>query len=227
MENVKKIYFFGDSIFYGQHVSPHKTYISKLSKYLGERGKAAGTEVVVQNSSISGNTTRMALERMQFEVLSHKPSTLVVQFGLNDCNYWESDRGVPRTLPGSFVSNLLEIIERARAGGVGDMYLLTNHPTALDGKILDESGLSYQQNNQIYNTLIRKAASIGPQVELVDIEKIFSNLISENELSLEDLLLPDGLHLSPAGHDVYYRETREILFAGVGGSLPGPTGVCI
>jgi len=83
-----RIFFFGDSICFGQGVSPHFTWVTRLSRALDER-LSSRADVLTQNPSVNGNTTRMALERMPYDVQSHAPDVLYIQFGLNDCNGWD------------------------------------------------------------------------------------------------------------------------------------------
>jgi lysophospholipase L1-like esterase len=80
--------FFGDSICHGPYLPPHLGG-SSGSRRLGDRA-------LVMNASVSGNTTREALEWMAYDVLAHSPNVLMVPFGMNDCNRWETDRGLPR-----------------------------------------------------------------------------------------------------------------------------------
>lgn len=98
------IYFFGDSISFGQGVSIDLGWVTKLSAKL--RIKFPQQDITAINSSINGNTTRMALERMPYDIQSHDVDILVIGFGMNDCNYWETDKGVPRVSPLAFEANL-------------------------------------------------------------------------------------------------------------------------
>src|SRR6267378_1663214 len=121
--------FFGDSICFGQGISIHKGWVPRISQKLETLGQSSGVEISVLNSSVNENTTRMALERMPYDIQSHPIDILFVQFGMNDCNYWLTDKGVPRVSPMAFEANLLEIIDRAQAIHVKKIFLSTNHPT--------------------------------------------------------------------------------------------------
>lgn len=148
-----KFFLFGDSICFGQLVSHHLTWISRLSSRVsGILGSEFG--VLIQNASINGNTTRQALERMSYDITSHQSDVLLVQFGMNDCNYWQTDFGAPRVSPRSFDSGLLEIIDRAIAAGVKHIFLATNHPST-KGEFPHLVGLSHAESNQKYNAIIR------------------------------------------------------------------------
>ena len=103
-----RVFFFGDSICYGQGISVHKGWIPKISSAFEDNK----LDVLVANSAVNGRTTRQALETMPFEIQNYKPEILIVQFGMNDCNYWLSDKGLPRVSKKSFKANLEEIITR-------------------------------------------------------------------------------------------------------------------
>ena len=193
-----RLVFFGDSICFGQHVSPHLTWVHGVSQRLCSEK----LNLHVSNSSISGNTTRMALERYQFDVLAHGLDAIYIQFGLNDCNYWETDKGHPRVSQQSFLANLKEIIDRARMCGCKKVYVATNHPTLKteNHAFFPES---YQKSNQRYNELIREVAN-SEQAELIDHELFWEEQLASGE-ELNKLLLKDGIHLSERGHELYLK----------------------
>lgn len=198
-----KVVFFGDSICFGQRTSPHLTWVTRLSREI-ER-IAQGDPVVLVNSSVNGNTTRMALERVGTDLQSEQPDLAYVQFGLNDANFWHSDSGHPRVSLRAYESNLLEIIERARLSGAMKVIIGTNHLTVPDGimeqKMSPRAPRSYRDNIVIYNEAVRRVAEAAGAV-LVDIEEAWI-AGPEKRGQAEDHLDPDGLHLSLLGHDFY------------------------
>ncbi len=204
-----RTFFFGDSICVGQHVSIHRGWVPRISARLSELGEERGREILVTNASANGRITRQALESMPYEVQSQGPDVVIVQFGMNDCNYWQSDGGLPRVSPKSFAANLEEIVERAYAFGAQRVLLNTNHPTALDRDILPHAGITYQESNARYNAVIRDvAAALGDRVVLNDIERTFEAHVGSSRDRLLELLrpAPDLLHLSEKGHDLYFLE---------------------
>lgn len=206
--------FFGDSICVGQHVSLHKGWVPRISARLSELGKGYGVEVIVGNASANGRTTRQALEHMPYEIQSQNVDLLIVQFGMNDCNYWETDRGLPRVSPDAFKANLKEILIRAFNFSIKKVFLNTNHPTALDKDVLPFTELVYQQSNEEYNQIIREvAASFDNRVVLNDIESAFREYTKGSRDRLLELLLPnpDLLHPSERGHDLYYNVARRSI----------------
>src|SRR5262249_48118231 len=149
--NQQRLIFFGDSICVGQGVSIHKGWVARLAAHISDIAEARGRDIVVINASINGNTTRQALERMPYDVQSHGVDYMIVQFGLNDCNYWESDRGIPRVSPKAFAANLDEIIARASIFGAIRIVVHTNHPTTRTENPFPHTTVTYEQSNRRYN----------------------------------------------------------------------------
>ena len=203
---LNKLYLFGDSICFGQLVNAPKTWAVKLSLELNKIENVKNS-FIVQNAGVNGNTTRQALLRIHYDVISHKPDFLIIQFGMNDCNYWADDICLPRVSPKSFVANLEEMIERGLSSGVKHIFLNTNHPSR-KGHISHDNSISYDKSNFLYNQLIRETGNqlleLGKPITLIDMESVFKSHISSNKnVSLESLLLEDGIHLSEQGHGVY------------------------
>lgn len=215
--NEIKVFLFGDSICVGQHVALHRGWVTRTSAQLSELGQRYHRPVIVANASANGRTTRQALEVMPYEIQSQQPDLLLVQFGMNDCNYWQSDRGLPRVSPKAFAANLEEIIARAFNVGVKKVLLNTNHPSGRD-QVLPLTNISYRQSNEQYNQVIREVAanSAGP-VTLNDVEQAFKTYTEDRPDLLAELLLPapDLLHLSERGHDLYFEIVYPVLEAAV------------
>jgi lysophospholipase L1-like esterase len=200
-----RVTFFGDSICVGQGVSIHSGWVTRIAAELDGISQSCGRELVVTNASVNGNTTRQALERMPYEVQSQGVDVLIVQFGLNDCNHWATDKGLPRVSPGAFDANLKEIIERGRKFGARHIILQNNHPTTRDQDVLPGTNMTYEARNRQYNAIVRNVASKMVEFESFnDIEAAFDRLTGADRKRLIPFLLKDGLHLSRHGHDVYF-----------------------
>lgn len=209
----ERLIFFGDSICVGQGVSIHKGWVTRLAAHITDLCGKRGREILVLNASINGNTTRQALERMPYDVQSHGVDFMIVQFGMNDCNCWQSDRGLPRVSLKSFGANLDEIIARAFIFGAKGVVLNTNHPTTRDQEKLPFTDITYQESNRRYNEVIRDVARTrGDDVMLNDIERHFEEVLQAGKVkSLHELLLDDGLHLSERGHQIYYEAVEPMI----------------
>lgn len=200
-----KVIFFGDSTCVGQGVSLYQGWVTKIAKHFDEYGQKLNREILVSNSSINGRTSRQALEDMPYHIQSQGVDILVVQFGLNDCNYWSTDRGLPRVSLAGFVENLLEIITRGERFGAHKILLNNNHPTSRDKVVMAGTTITYEDSNKRYNAAIRKfAADLPPLIRFQDVESYFKASINEQQ-PVENFLLSDGLHPSAAGHEQYFR----------------------
>lgn len=209
MKPALKIFFFGDSICFGQGVSPHRTWVGMLSAEL-DRRYGSDHSLLVQNPSVNGNTTRMALERMPYDVQSHAPDILYIQFGMNDCNCWQTDRGHPRTSPAAFAANLNEMIDRGRRFGARQVILGTNHPTTRTTAPLANSTRTYDEANRAYNEITRAVAREQAAL-LADAEAAFDSAVRAGQATLDALVLADQLHLSEQGHLIYFQDRLPVL----------------
>ncbi|MDO9414070.1 MAG: SGNH/GDSL hydrolase family protein [Pseudolabrys sp.] len=191
--------YMGDSITEGQYVDSAFRWTDLVSDGLQKSYIATPVNLVLLNRGISGETTRQGLERFARDVQSHYPDVLTLQFGLNDCNCWVTDRGLPRVSLSAYRANLVEMIERARRFGASEIILSTNHPTLRRKTLM--SGESLEEARIRYNEAVRQIAA-DTSVTFCDIESAFKGL---DDAKLADVLLPypDQLHLSKAGHETY------------------------
>jgi len=200
--------FFGDSICFGQGISPHRTWTVRLSAFLS--ASFPNLPLTIANQSVNGNTTRLALERMGMDIQPIRPDIILIQFGMNDCNYWQSDNGLSRVSLKSFAANLEEIIDRARASGAKRVLLNTNHLTQENGplerKRATQAPRSYLENLLLYNEAIREVG-LAAGAHVTDIEQHWR---AETE-RIGELLLPDGIHLAQAGHDLYFSALQDTV----------------
>ena len=191
----------GDSITEGQYVDHQHRWSELVSRKIREifSPRLEPDALHFFNRGISNETTRQGLERFPRDVQVLKPSIITIQFGLNDCNCWETDNGLPRVSEKAYEANLTEMVQRAKTFGAEKIILSTNHPT-LRHKIL-ASGKTLEEGRKIYNQIIREVAS-SEQVTLCDMELAFKDVESGN---LSQMLLPepDLLHLSIDGHKKY------------------------
>lgn len=202
------IIFFGDSICVGQNISLHKGWVTKISSQFEKLGEKYDRDIIVTNTSANGRTTREALINMPYEIQSNNPDILIIQFGMNDCNYWDSDRVLPRVSPKSFAANLEEIVIRGLTFGAKYIFLNSNHPTGLINKCMTAKNISFQKSNEDYNKIIRQVAvSLRSKVIFNDLEKGFFEYIDNQNEKLDELIFPfpDLLHLSEKGHEMYFK----------------------
>lgn len=207
------IVFMGDSITEGQYVHHSLRWTELVTTYLRRKFRSDNNDLhFFFNRGVSGETTRQALERFPRDVQNVRPDIMTLQFGLNDCNCWDSDLGLPRVSEPAYRANLVEMIDRARHFGAKHIICSTNHPT-LRHKTL-ACGESLEVRRERYNDIVREVA-VTTRVTLCDIDHAFKRRSSTDELRTLLLPDPDVLHLSPAGHRVYSEVILEYLEAAI------------
>lgn len=196
-----KIVFFGDSICNGQGVSVHRGWVARLSQSIEE----LSPESTVINASVNGCTTRQALERMSYDVISNHPDYVIVQFGLNDANQWNENDDIggfyPRVSIDAYEANLAEICDRAVLNGCFVMLMTCHIPS------IRKSGPEYCDDVRAYNERVR----------LVGAEKGVT-LIDIAHAQVESITQDDGVHLNDVGHQVYFETVASRLMPIVRGS---------
>ena len=121
------VVFMGDSITEGQYVEESSRWTHLVSASLNLKYLKSPVNLLFVSRGVSGETTRQGLERFPADVQNLQPDVMTLQYGLNDCNCWVTDRGLPRVSEPAYRANLIEMIDRARAFGAGEIVLSTNH----------------------------------------------------------------------------------------------------
>ena len=189
----------GDSITFGQYIDPRLRWTCLVADRLNSKYAGRAIQIESINRGVSGDTTRQGLERFPTSVQEHRPDVVTIQFGLNDCNCWQTDGGAPRVSAAAYRANLVEMIDRSRRFGAQQVILATNHRTLRCAPL--PSGEIYEDANARYSDIARGVAA-ETEVTLCDIRRAFDRLDDDR---LSELLLPkpDILHLSEAGNRLY------------------------
>lgn len=178
-----KVVCLGDSITFGQHLDRDLAWPSLLRGY------------EVTNAGVPGDTTRLGLERFPRQVQVPMPDAVIIQFGHNDANRWDTDRGLTRVYDRGFTANLEEMIFRSQAFDIVP-FLVTMTPTRRSQRHAIDCGR--------YNNLIREVAAVT-MTTLIDVRPAF--------FSADEYVMADGLHLTEAGHVAYAEVVQQALDA--------------
>ena len=168
----------GDSITYGQHLDPAKAWPRLLDGY----------DVIP--AGVPGDTTRLGLERFPAHVQSmvDPGDIVIIQFGHNDANRWDTDRGLPRVSLAAYKANLTEMVERTRTFGAIP-YFCTITPSLRSE--------THARDCETYDRMLRRVAD-EESVPLIDVRSAFKGYHLD-----PPMLMEDGLHLSQFGHLAY------------------------
>lgn len=135
----------------------------------------------------------------------------MVQFGLNDSNFWETDLGEPRVALRAFRENLNEILEKILRVSPKQIFINTNHPSR-KASYTHQPNISHEASSSKYNEAIREVAGklsrIHGLITLIDIER---DCFLSKGGSHPQFLLDDGVHLSESGHRAYSEHVVPIV----------------
>ena len=163
----------GDSITSGQYLPPECAWPQQLARLTGAK---------VLNAGVANETTRQGLERFPRHVQEVRPDALVIQFGLNDCNRWKSDRGLPRVSRSAYAANLREMVTRAFAFDIATVVICGLTPT--------QKSDQHKRDRLEYDATAQTVANVMPVEFFPSPTDLWHHLI-------------DDLHLSEEGHRIY------------------------
>lgn len=188
-----KIVFLGDSITQGG--GGPKGYVTLIKNALNEKHKDLGIEVV--NAGISGNKVPDLQRRLDKDVISKKPTLVVIYIGINDVWHGLNDP-VKGTSKEKFEEGLREIIGKIQSAGAR-VVLCT--PTVIGEK----TGGANKADSRLdeYSDISRKIAK-ELKLPLCDLRKAFvDNLKESNKENKErGVLTSDTVHLNEGGNKV-------------------------
>ncbi|MEZ0275743.1 MAG: exo-alpha-sialidase, partial [Roseimicrobium sp.] len=178
--------------------------------------------VRVINAGIGGNTTSVARQRFERDVLSHKPKLVILQFGINDSavDVWKSPPATePRVKLERYVENLEYFIQTLKTGGA-KVILMGPNPLRWTPKLKEMYGKPpYDpENPEGFNGLLVKysdaAATVARKMEVpfIDVQKAYRDHAQKNGIEIEKLL-PDGMHPGDDGHGIVASLLRENILA--------------
>ena len=203
LKNGERVIFLGDSITQGG-ASP-KGYISVFKELLAERKPDLKVEVI--GAGISGNKVPDLERRLERDVLSKKPSVVVIYIGINDV--WHSERG-QGTSKENFEAGLKRIIEQITKQG-GRVILCT---ASVIGEKTDGSNKLDPMLDE-YCEISRKVAA-ETKSQLLDLRKAFLAEIKANNPENKEagILTTDRVHLNDAGNRFVAEQMYTALLGG-------------
>lgn len=191
-----RIVAFGNSVTNASNLPEELSYRKLVEHELRRR---TGRDIRVINAGVNSDITTLALQRIERDVLSHRPHIVTVMFGVNDAGFFRPDgppADTPRVAEGVFRGNLIRITERIRGVGATPV-LVTPLPMSPGYPLADlpayvENGLNYLVDR--YAEIVRSVAS-DMRLPLIDAHRYFSDHPETQEF------LPDGIHPDRRGHE--------------------------
>jgi len=195
-----KIVFLGDSITAGG--VGKNGYVTLIKAVLAEKHKDLNIEIV--GAGISGNKVPDLQRRLEKDVLSKKPTIVVIYIGINDVWHGESDpaRGTPKD---KFEAGLKDIIGKIQAGGAR-VVLCT--PTVIGEKKSNKLDKMLDEYSEISRGVAKDTKSVP-----CDLRKAFLDHLAKNNADDKDkgVLTSDRVHLNEAGNKLVADTMLKVL----------------
>jgi len=165
--------------------------------------------VKVINAGIGGHNTDHARDRFEKDVLTHRPTIVVIQFGINDAavDVWKDPPATEsRVSIDRYVENLTHFVQTLNASQTR-VVLMTPNPLRWTPKMKKLYGKPPYQPDQptgfniLLTQYVQKVREVAKSndVPLVDVNRLFEEYGQQEGQSVSDLLL-DGVHPNDAGH---------------------------
>ena len=186
-----RIVFLGDSI--TEAGAGPKGYVTLIKNELKEKHKDLDLEVI--NAGVSGNRVPDIQARLEKDVLSKKPTVVVVYIGINDVWHGEKDPS-KGTSKEDYEAGLRDVIKRCQAAGAR-VVLCT--PSVI-GEKNDGSEVNDPKLDQYAD--ISRAVAKDLKVPVCDLRKDFQAYEKEHNADNKEsgVLTVDRVHLNDAGN---------------------------
>ena len=134
---------------------------------------------------------------------------VVIQFGINDSNYWESDNGCPRVSVDNYIKNISLMVEHClNYDPEIKIIIQDNHfcskNICIDGNLTPLGNSTMKYNDALSNCEVLLGC---PNVHLLKYSEYFRSI---NSSSLR-LLQEDGVHLTHAGQYLLAKKYAEMF----------------
>jgi lysophospholipase L1-like esterase len=178
--------------------------------------------VRVINAGVGGNTTEMALNRLEKDVLSHQPRIAILQFGINDSavDVWKTPPVTePRVTLEHYEANLRHFVQTLKSKNTR-VVVMTSNPLRWTPKLKEMYGKPPYQPENVdgFNAPLAPYCEAARRVareegaELLDIQQAFVEQAQRKGVTV-DTFLSDGMHPNDAGHRIEADLLRERILA--------------
>lgn len=183
-----RVVFLGDSI--TQAGNRGKGYVVLTRQAIAAAHPDLGVQVI--GAGISGHKVPDCQKRLQSDVLSKKPTIVIIYIGINDV--WHSVRG-RGTSKKDFEAGLRDMI--AKINDVGARVILCT-PTVIGEKT--DGGNSLDEMLDEYSAISRKVAK-ETKSQMLDLRKEFAEHLKKHnpDNKPKGILTRDSVHLNEAG----------------------------
>lgn len=177
-------------------------------------------QVKVINAGVPGNTTTMARQRFESDVLAKNPEVVILQFGINDSavDVWKQPAATgARVSLDTYEANLRYFVQTLKGRKIA-VVLMTPNPLRWTAKLKEMYGRAPYLPDQPdgfnvtlnpYAEKVRRIA-VEENVTLVDVPPAMGARAAEMKGTM-DQLLADGMHPNDKGHRVVGNQLKAAL----------------
>ena len=178
--------------------------------------------VRIINGGVPGNTTELARQRFEQDVLRHQPQIVIIQLGINDAavDVWKNPPATaPRVALERYEANLRHFVQTLKSKNAR-VVLMTPNPLRWTPKLKELYGKPpYQPENLdgfnaplgSYCEAVRRVAREAG-AEFLDIQQAFVEQAQKRGVTV-DTFLSDGMHPNDDGHRIEADLLRERILA--------------
>ncbi|MBC7855112.1 MAG: Dabb family protein [Pirellulaceae bacterium] len=197
-----RVVFLGDSI--TEAGAGPGGYVTLVREALDKEQKDLGVEVI--GAGISGNKVPDLEKRLERDVLSKKPTVVVIYIGINDVWHSQMGKGTPTDAYEAGLKNLVREIKKAGARVI----LCT--PTVIGEKTDGSNPLDKMLER--YSNISRYVAT-SREIQLLDLRKAFLDHLKEHNKANNDkeILTGDTVHLNAEGNKFVAKQMLSALAA--------------
>ncbi len=202
MTDTDRIIFFGDSI--TEFGGDESGYVTLVSNSL--RAESGGSSPEIVNAGISGNKVTDLLTRLDSDVISLRPSIVVIYIGINDVWHFSMPgrTGTPRD---TYESGIEELIRRLLVAG--------SRVVLCTPSVIGEKGRGENPQDELlaeYAVISRSLAKKTGAV-LCDLNTQFNDYLKEHnpENRSDGVLTVDGVHLNDRGNRLVAEALLNVL----------------
>jgi len=208
-------------VLFGDSTTALRAKTTTYGELLKQTFQDKNMPIEVINAGVPGNTTAMAIERFRNDVLSHNPSLVVIQFGINDSavDIWKDPpKEKPRVELPVYLTNMESMIDRIQDQN-GEVILMSPQRMSWSKKTRelygkppyvsdDEEGF-----NVILDTYVAGLRELAMRKNLpfIDINAAYSKHPSDSGKPYSELLHQDGMHPNDKGHKLVFDHLIEEL----------------
>lgn len=169
---------------------------ARLADYVQSCLAQQQLQAKIINSGVGGDTAKGGFTRLQGDVFAHAPSVVTISFGLNDTGAFKPDE---------YQEWMEKIVQSIHANTRANILLITSTPFnderhAWRDKFRAKGGLDHYMDINI--CAAERAIAKRHGLRLCDLHEHFLAQFRKDPKLIDELILPDGVHLTDKGNEV-------------------------